>query len=154
LGVTLGLKERLVGLALLLPCSPLLQQTWHSQNNALILVLLSLTWILQRKEHDEAAGLRLGAATAIKLSPGLLFLFFLLQGRLRAVAAGVVAFGLMQGLAWFLFGGDDFVFFVNHLGPHTERFRAAWLNSSLVGFWSRLSESSPLTPGNVPLVNS
>lgn len=150
-GVAVGLRQWIIGLALLLPASPMLQQVFHAQNNGVALLLIVMAWAAQRKGFQDTAGICLGLATALKLIPGLLFLFFLLKRQRRAVAVGVAAFLAAQAVAWLILGSDEFLAFLRNLGPHTARFRAGWLNSSLVGLFARLFEPSAVLPGHVPL---
>lgn len=149
-----GLAGLLLTVAVLLPFSPLYGQVLHAQNNGVVLLLLVWFWSCLRHGKDEAAGLFLGLATALKLLPGLLLIYLLLRRRWLALAWATLAFGGMQVLAWFLFGTADFRFWLEHLAPHTAEFRTGWLNQSLHGYWARLWEPSVKVPGSVPLLQA
>jgi hypothetical protein len=63
----------------------------------LLAFLVVATWFLVERGREWQAGVTLGLATVVKLLPGLLLLFFLLQRRWR-VAAGAVATIVVLGL--------------------------------------------------------
>jgi len=63
----------------------------------LVTFLIVATWFLFERGREWPAGVALGLATLIKLLPGLLIIFFLLQRRWR-VAAGAAGVVLLFGL--------------------------------------------------------
>src|SRR5262249_11951472 len=70
---------------LLLLCTPFLLHLYLGQLNLLLLALIVATWSAERSDRPILAGFFLGTATAIKLFPGLLLLYFVLQRRWRVV---------------------------------------------------------------------
>jgi hypothetical protein len=74
--------------ALLLWCSPFRQQIIMGQLNLLLLFLLTAAWAAYRSERLWTAGILLGCATAIKLVPGFLFLYFVVRRQWRPIVGG------------------------------------------------------------------
>src|SRR5581483_8542829 len=79
-------------IALLLLCNPFRQQVYLGQFNLVLLLLCVGVWVAARSEKPWLAGGLLGLATAIKLFPGFLFVYFVLRRQWTVVAAGVMTF--------------------------------------------------------------
>ncbi len=81
--------------------------TYHigvGQFSAAIAALYTLAWWAARRRRDGLAGVALGAACTIKLFPGVMVLFFLLQGRWRAVLAAAATYLTFAAVATTRFG--------------------------------------------------
>jgi hypothetical protein len=139
---------------LLLLCTPLLMQLHLGQLNLVILVLLTGVWAADRSGRPLLAGTCLGIATAIKLFPGFLFLYFMLRGRWKAVIAGVVSLFLLAGLTAGLFGPEAYRYYFLVVVPRVAKFRGLWANASLVGFWVKLFDPPSEYPRVVPIWRS
>ncbi len=107
----------------------------------LILGLLALAWLgLRRQGHsgDAIAGLAIGLAALIKVFPGLLVLWLLLERRFRAAAWSIVGIVAIAGItrpltgsgAWF-----DFTRALMNIGPPADTTDtlapAVWLTPAL-----------------------
>ncbi len=121
----------------LLLSHPLLMQLFHGQWNLLLLLLVTGAWAAERSGRPAWAGVLLGAATAIKLFPGFLFLYFLARRQWTAVLAGVLAFGMLTGLTAALLGPEVYRVYFLEVLPRLAPVRSSCYNASLVGFWTR-----------------
>ncbi len=141
-------------LAYLLLCGPFRQQMYQGQLNLVLLLLLTATWASDRSGRSLAAGTLLGLATAIKLFPGFLVLYFLLRRDWRAVGATVIAFGLLTGLTTAVLGATTYRDYVSDVLPQVAAYESDWLNASFAGFWSRLFNPTSHQNTVIPLWTS
>jgi alpha-1,2-mannosyltransferase len=125
-------------LALLMLCRPLVQQLFHGQLNLVLLLLITLSWALERSGRTGWAGALVGAAAAIKVFPGFLLLYFLLRRQWKALFAGVATLALFLALTAAVLGSETILTYARDVMPRLERFRSSWFNASLVGFWTKL----------------
>ena len=123
---------------LLVFCHPLFLQTLNGQPNGILVFLLVAAWWADRRERQYLAGACVGTAAAIKLLPAFLFVYWLMQGRWRALLAGLGAFVLWNAIAWVLFGRAAFTTYIQAVVPSLSLYRSGWGNTSLTGFWMRL----------------
>jgi hypothetical protein len=147
-GISLWLVVREAGLRLtrwawlpiltLLMGNPFLQHLAYGQLSAFLLLLMTLAWVADRRGHSAWAGALLATATAIKLFPGFLFLYFLVKGKWRTIAAGAVTFVALTGLTAIVLGTDTFSDYITRALPEVNKYRDYWGNLSLHGFWLRL----------------
>lgn len=139
---------------ILLLSNPLRQQVNQGQLDSLLLVLLLAIWLASRAGRPWLAGTLLAVATAVKLFPGFLFLYFLLRREWRVVfvaAAGVAVIGLAAG---FVFGWESYRTYVTEVLPQVNAYRGGWLNASLVGFCTRLFDPAAVNEHVEPLWRS
>lgn len=136
----------------LLASNVLLQHLAYGQLTAWLLLLITGAWIADRRGRPALAGALLATATAIKLFPGFLFLYFLLKGKWRALVAGTITFALLTALTALVFGPQTFVSYVTDSLPELSKYRAYWGNMSLHGFWLRLFDGT--ATHSTPLVTS
>lgn len=117
--------------------APVRHALYVGQVNALLLLFVAITFRSCRRNHQLIAGVSLGVATLIKVSPGLLALHFLLARRSRALAAFAVTVLGIPAVTLPLFRNDLHAFFeivparLSQPMPHL-------VNQSLNGFFSRL----------------
>jgi hypothetical protein len=138
----------------LLLSHPLIMQLFHGQWNLILLLLLTGTWAVERSDRPIWAGVLLGAATAIKLFPGFLFLYFLVRRRWTVVLAGGLAFGMLTGLTAALLGAETYRIYFQEILPHLATVRSSWYNASLVGFWTKLFDPATAEEHVLPLWRS
>lgn len=134
--------------------NPLLQHIACGQLGTLLLLLITVAWVADRRGYTATAGALLAVATAVKLFPGFLFLYFMLKGKWRAVVAGGLTFVAAIGLTLAILGPQAFEDYVKYAMPEVGKYRRTWANASLDGFWIRLlsAESDrtiPLVAGRV-----
>jgi hypothetical protein len=141
-------------LALLVLCRPLLQQLLHGQFNLVLLLLVTGAWAADRSGQPGWAGALVGAATAIKLFPAFLFLYFLLRRQWAALAAGALTLALLTALTATVEGPDVFATYFHDVVPRLEKFRTSWFNASLVGFWTKLFNPATVEEHVEPLWRS
>jgi Glycosyltransferase family 87 len=149
LGVGLGLIVRQLTIpfavwsvlplvALLLVCNPLYHQLLHGQLNLVLLLLVTGTWAADRSGYPRLAGVLLGLATAVKLFPGFLLLFFIVRRRWQTVWAAAGAFVAVTALTAVVLGPDAYRGYLREGLPEAARFSASWRNISLPGLWLKL----------------
>lgn len=130
--------------AFLLVFDPFLQQVYQGQLNGLLLFLLTLGWLALRHGKDSLAGMVVGIATAVKLAPGLLLLYFLFQRRWTALGWALATLASITLATFVLFGLGAYWDYLLVVQPAVSSFRYSRLNTSLVGFWQRLLEGHEL----------
>jgi Glycosyltransferase family 87 len=132
--VSLGLTLMLV------PSSPIAVQfgLGNVQMVMLFLVSVALASVGRGKGGDLLAGAVVGLATAIKLFPGFLVIYFLITRRFRALAAMGVIFASLQIASLAVFGNKAFLEFINLALPEIQEWRGAHNNVSIYGIWARL----------------
>ena len=69
---------------------PLVKGLSLGQNNGLVMLALAVGLFGAARGRWALAGVGLGVATALKVSPGLLVIYLLLRGKTRAVKSAVV----------------------------------------------------------------
>jgi Glycosyltransferase family 87 len=152
LPLTLGLI--LPAVTFLLLGQPLLMQFFHGQWNLILLLLVTASWTSERSGRPYWAGVLLGTATAIKLFPAFLFLYFLMRRQWIAVIAGAVAFGMLTGLTAGLLGPETYRVYLHDVLPKLGTNRSSWYNASLIGFWTKLLDPATAVQHVVPLWRS
>src|SRR5262249_40674122 len=123
---------------LLLICHPFRSQMILGQLNLVLLILITGSSLLDGSGRSYWAGILLGAATAIKLFPGFLFLYFLLRGQWKVILAGAIAFTAIIALTIPVVGLQTWRDHVEEGIPYLWQFRDWWVNASLAGFWNKL----------------
>lgn len=122
---------------------PLMKGLSLGQNNGLVMLALAVGLFGVARARWELAGVGLGVATALKISPGLLVLYLLLRGKRRAaVAAAVTALGLTV-VAALIGRPEEVVVWFRDVSPHVSKGSVNVFNQSLVGAVGRLTASVP-----------
>jgi hypothetical protein len=127
----------------LILCTPLFLQFSLGQLTLLILLLLTGTWTADRSARPLLAGALLGTATAIKLFPGFMFLYFLTRKEWKVLIAGALAIIVLTGMTASLFGWEAYRAYFLDVLPKVASFRPSRPNASLMGFWAKLFEAPP-----------
>jgi hypothetical protein len=137
--------------ALLLICSPFRQQVMQGQFNLVLLLLLTSAWAAERAGKDAWAGVWLGAATALKLFPALLLLYFAARRRGKALASAALTTAALTGLTAAVLGAPAYRSYVAEVLPRVESFRSNWDNASLPGLWAKLLDPARGQERVIPL---
>ena len=146
--------DHLLALVTLLAfCHPLLLQMKYGQLNGFLVFLLVAAWWADRRQYQYLAGACIGAAAAIKLLPAFLFIYWLMQGRWRALLGGAGAFVLLNSLAWAVLDPGAFGAYIFTAVPSINHFQGSWLNMSLPGLWVKLFNPEP-SENVVPLLRA
>ena len=133
------LEIGLIAVTLGLEFLPLIWALAIGQTSLLLLALVSGTLLLAKRGNQGAAGLLLGLAAAIKLTPALLVIYFALRGRAR-LAAWASAFFLLANLgAVAALGAGVNLKFYTEIVPMMSGGTAYFLNQSLAGTLSRIA---------------
>lgn len=135
-------------LTLLLLCTPLWDQLGQGQLNLILLALVTGTWVAERSGRPVWAGFFLGAATALKLFPGFLALYFVLRGQWSVLIAAACTLAALVGVTLILPGPDAYRAYLEQVMPHLGRCQGFGYNASLLGLWSKLFDpgSEPIQP--------
>lgn len=135
----IGLRSRFwTATGLLMVSAPMYIHLTMGTLNLVLLFLLTGTWWADRSGRPRWAGILLGLATAIKLFPGFLFVYFLFRQRWQTVAAGVVSFILCNLTAAAILGPNAYREYATDVMPRVTQWRTHWPNSSLSGFSYKL----------------
>ncbi len=138
-----------LGLTLMLiPSCPVVAQCNLGNVQMVMLFLLCAAYASARRGRDILSGGFVGAATAIKLFPGFLAIYFLFTRRFRALAAMGVTFAMLQIASLSVFGRQAFIEYVNVAVPEVREWRGAHNNVSIYGIWSKLFDKGSYA-GNV-----
>jgi len=89
LGAMFRVRPVLMSAAVLVFLVPLVFEIPTANVNGLILGAVVVAWLLARSGRDTAAGAVIAAAAAVKLTPAILIVWFVTQGRWTAVRAFV-----------------------------------------------------------------
>jgi hypothetical protein len=138
LGIRLSLWCVIPSTTLLLVCYPF---RLHLEQGQLAIALLALVigaWVADRNGRPALAGSLLATATAIKLFPGFLFVFFLVRRRWRALAGGALTLIVLALATAAVLGGDIFAVYIREILAGVGDFRSGWGNVSLPGVWFKL----------------
>ena len=136
----------LVGLCLLLFCYPLIQQLIQGQMNLLLLFLATLSWRADRNGNVLGAGAWAGAATAFKIFPAFLFVYFVFLGKWRALFSGGLTFLALALTAGIVLGFDCYHDYFFEIFPRTAEWRTSWHNFSLPALSFKLFEAGRFFP--------
>ena len=136
--------------ALFLLCNPLRQQVNQGQLNLVLLLLLTGGWVADRRGNVRSAGVAFGVATAIKLFPGFVLLYFALRKRWTVVTYGFGTFVAVTVLTFAVLGVDTYVAYLREVLPQVSTYRNGWINVSLTGFWTKWFEAGALSPMPLP----
>jgi hypothetical protein len=152
LGVGVTRTRLLAAWALLLSFSPLWHQVAQGQLNLVLLALIIGGWAFERSGWPISAGVFLGVATAIKLFPGFLLVYYAVRGRWRVVLGGGTTAIVVTGLTIGVTGLDPYRAYFQDVLPYVATYRDWWVNASLPGLWSKLFEAN--SGHVVPLVRN
>jgi hypothetical protein len=108
------------------------------QANYIVLLLVVAGLAAAERSRDGAAGLALAGATAIKLTPGLLLLWFLWKGRYRLVAWGAAGVAVLSLSGVPVVGWAPYRTYITEMVPLLSSGCAHWVNQSAAAFLSRL----------------
>lgn len=123
---------------LLLVAYPFRQQMLQGQWNLLLLLLLTGVWHFERTGRPTWAGALLGLATAIKIHPAVLFLYYVARRQWTTLWAGAATVALVTAMTCALVGIDTFRQYAFSVLPSIESQYGSLHNVSVMGFWGRL----------------
>jgi hypothetical protein len=119
-------------------CNPFWQHINQGQINLMVLPLLTGIWAADRSGRPVWAGVFLGLATALKLFPGFLFVYYLLRGQWKVIVVGVISLAAVTGLTVAVLGVQTYQSYIYDVLPQVQEFKDWWANISLIGFWNKL----------------
>jgi hypothetical protein len=128
----------MIAVALVLNLDPVLDSLLLGQLDAILLLLMVISFYAYRHGRDLIAGLPLGLAAMIKFSPFLLAIYFLLKRQMKVFAAAVAAILATGALSLLVAGFDAHWVFITDTLPTLLAGSAQMENQSLNGFFNRL----------------
>jgi hypothetical protein len=131
--------------ALFLTCNPLRHQIEMGQINGVLVALLAGVWAADRKDRSILAGTLLGLAVGIRLTPALLFAFYLLRRRWAIVLWGTISLVTITGVTAVVVGMASYLDYVKDVLPLSSRYTPMRLNASLSGLWSKWFDAGTLS---------
>ena len=118
---------------------PLRQSFGLGQMNGLLVFLLAGALIATVQRRDALAGASIVLAAALKISPIVLLIFFIVQRRYRAVVGAAVAGVVISVMTWLAVGSSTVQRFITEVLPAVGRGSAALPNQSVLGAIYRFS---------------
>jgi hypothetical protein len=138
-------------LALLTFCHPLYGNLYYCQLTLVLILLVTITWALERSGRSNTAALVIGAAAAIKLFPGYLAVYFAAKGRLRPLVVAALSFMALTALTVAILGFDAYRDYVQFVLPAQTRFRSLGYNHAVAGLWHKFFDPAGENGLVVPL---
>lgn len=133
--------------ALGLVCNPVRAQVVYGQWNALLLLMLTLGWVADRRDRCLRAGFWVAFSATLKLFPLFFLLYFAIRGRWRAVLACSL-WGIVVSLVTaVVIGSDAYRDYFSHVLPTLKEFQAYWNNASIMAFWLKSFSTGALLFG-------
>jgi hypothetical protein len=148
----LAFGTALIAVTCLFEFLPLIWALAIGQTSLIVLALLTGTLLAWRRGADNTAGVLLGLAVALKLTPALIAVFFLWRGRRRIAWVSAAVFALIQILSVAVLGWEVHRQFFLEVVPGMSGGTTYFLNQSLGAFFNRLLTGSDVR--QVDLVDS
>ena len=131
----------LIGLGVLFWTFPMVKALSLGQGTGMVMLSLALgIWGVAR-ERWTVAGIGLGLATVLKISPVLLLVYLVLRGRRRVVVPAVVTGAVCLAASAVVGRAGDLVTWVRDVSPQVSKGTISAYNQSIVGALSRLTTS-------------
>ena len=141
----------LASIAALLWWYPFREQVVQGQVNLVLLFLLVVSWAADRTGWRKTAGVALGAATAIKLFPGLLLVYFLVRREWTIVVSCAATVTAITAIAAVVLGMDAYTAYLGDVLPASNQWLSHWYNPSVMAFWTKLFDPGPAGGAIVPV---
>jgi hypothetical protein len=133
-----GRQVAILGLAVL-GWGPVLTTMRNGQSGILLGALMICGWFSLRRGREVVAGVAVGAATCLKLYPGLLLLYFLLRHR-RAFMAAFLTTLLLAWLPGVLTGWGTYLDYSRTARLVVTTYAGYFDNLSLLGLLTRMAQ--------------
>lgn len=149
LRITVPIWGAATSIGLLMICDPFRQTINQGQINFVMLFLVTLAWIGDRRGHAWCTGFCVALATCLKLYPGLFFVMFAARRDWRTVAWGVATGIAITLVTAAVLGPQAYIDWLGKPFAALKPFTNEWGNTSLLAFWQRLF--GPARESIVPL---
>ncbi|NJM41049.1 MAG: DUF2029 domain-containing protein [Anaerolineae bacterium] len=137
------LRSWVLGLAALTTINAFAASVWLGQVDALIVFALAVCLWGIHTGRLGAAGVGLGVATSLKISPGVLLIYLIVRRQWRAVGAAAFTMMVLMVAALLIGRPEDLLRFVLHVSPPLAQGSRFWQNQALPALLARLTTSSP-----------
>ena len=118
---------------------PFLSHLALGQWSLVIATSIFVGWALLKNDYNRFAGSLFGFATALKLFPGLIGLYLLMQRRWRALIYMLIIFFVFTTISYLVVGSENFWAFVfDDMPKNKDRFIAYFINHSMWAMVQRL----------------
>jgi len=117
----------------------------------LLVGLLTLGWVLDRRGYELSAGIAVGLAASMKVFPAFVLCYFLFTGRWRSLLAAIATILISNGVALALFGQDALTTYINEVIPGLLGHSISYYMMSIKGTgerWGRALEA-PILIGSL-----
>lgn len=129
----------LVGLVMLLVSEASVASLQLGQVDAWIALALATSVLLASRRHEGAAGIGIGLAALLKVSPALIIVYCLLRGKVRMAATAVATVASLLALATLVGPPGDFHRFVTVVAPSLSAASLHIQNQSMAAWLARLA---------------
>jgi hypothetical protein len=133
---------------------PARQQVVQGQLSFLLFLLITGTWVADRNGQSSWAGIWLGLATALKLFPGLLFVFFIVRRQWKTVFSGAGCFLAVTLSTMTIFGPQAYRNYFCDVSPQVAEWRSVAHNNSVAGLWCKLFDPGAKSPQLQPITQA
>jgi hypothetical protein len=133
-----------LGLAALTTINAFATSVWLGQVDAFIVLALAVCLWGIHKGAWGIAGIGLGIATLLKISPGVLIIYLVLRRQWRAAGSAIVTMGVLMAVALWVGRPDDLARFIIEVSPSLSQGSIYWQNHALPALLARLFVPSPL----------
>ena len=150
-GVPRGWKLALLGVAVVLAVEPIRTTLGYGQVNTLLMAMVVADLLPSVPGRTGTrrrlpAGVLIGLAAAIKLTPALFVVFALLLGKRRLAITAMISFVVFTGIGALVLPHQTLTFFTGLSGGDTRTASPLYVgNQSLLGVFFRLGDTSRTT---------
>jgi hypothetical protein len=131
----------LIGLGVFFWTFPMVKALSLGQGTGMVMLGLALGIWGATRERWTVAGIGLGVAAVLKVSPVLLLVYLVLRGKRRVVVPAVVTGLVCAGAAALVGGAGDTVTWFRDISPQVSNGTISAYNQSIVGALARLTTS-------------
>ena len=120
--------------AVLFIMEPLQYSMALTQTHILFIFMALVAVVVERRGHWAAAGLLLALAAAVKITPGLLLLYWLMNRRWKAAASFLVSSAALLAITIVATGRGTVLAWLASMSRVSKMLLVAWNNQSLAGW--------------------
>jgi hypothetical protein len=138
IGLAVPWKIFLPTLALLPLCLPVLGNLQMGQLTLVLTAIVTAIWFLDRSGRIYSPGILLGCATAIKLFPAYLLVYYAARRQFQLVFTAICTVLVLTVATTLILGTDTYRDYMAIVLPRLRTFQGFGYNLSVAGFWHKL----------------